>query len=356
MTNNNSWTSPSGVEVKIDPFMSMGWKFTKLWMTEVVGGTIAEGSVSLLGIGSELSLQSVTEVHNIKISLKSPGGGPTYEIFGFITTRSWTQNALDIKFLCIPDRRFFTEPLVTLQTDITDALGQLWNGDNIDIRCKSDINNDVTIQQLGESNYSLCKRLALSFKKNSIFCFGVEKFMIKDIVGINSRGEEEPKELILGDGQVTQTSGYNMNYSYKLYKEAENPWGNEDYSSSKQSKGITALTFNDDYYLVSPGHYNLLENYVHNKRLMESRMYTSLTILTPDTLPIFKIGDTFLYKRSTETTSNPFTKFFVSKMTYFISSEGEVDENGLQFSVKSVLRGFEDNREEFSPDETKYNQ
>jgi hypothetical protein len=210
------------------------------------------------------------------------------------------------------------------------------------------------IQQLGESNYNLCKRLALSFKKNSIFCFGIEKFMIKDIVGINSRGEDEPKELILGDGQVTQTSGYNMNYSYKLYKEAENPWEDEDYSGIRHSGAVTALTFNDEYYLVSPKHYGLLENYIHNKRLMESRMYTSLTILTPDTLPIFKIGDTFLYKRSTEKSTNPFTKFFVSKMTYFISSEGDVDENGLQFSVKSVLRGFEDNKEEFSRDETKY--
>lgn len=354
----NGWTSPNGVVIDIQPFMSSGWKFTRLWMSEVVGGKIAEGEISLQAVGDDRSMELVTKTHYITISMKSPEGGVYYNsIKGFITTRSWTQNALDIKFLCIPDHKFFSEPLITLQTDPTDALKQLWgkeNQDSLHIRCKSDINNEVSLQQLGESNYKICKKLALSFKKNSIFCFGLEGFMIKDILGIDSQGREEPADLILGDGQVNQTSGYNLNYNYKIYKQVENPWEDEEYSGKKQTGLVTALTIDDEYYLVSPSHFGFLSNYVHNRNLMESRFYTSLTVVTPDALPKFKIGDTVKYKRSTEKNTNPFMTYFVSKMTYFISTEGDKDENGLQFSVTSILRGIGDTGKELSQDESKF--
>ena len=352
------WTSPSGVVVDIQPFMSSGWKFSRLRMTEVVGGKIAEGEISMQSIGSDDSLETITKINNFTIDISCPAGGQIYKIKGFIVSKNWTKNVMDIKFLCIPSRKFFSDPLITLQEDPETALKSLWgtnNEDTLDIRCKSDLNNEVKLQQLGESNYKACKKLAMSFKKNSIFCFGLEGFMIKDIIGINSKGNQEPEFLVLGDGEVLQTSGFNMNYEFKLYKNSQNAWtDDEEYSEKKQHSTLTALTINDEYYLVSKEHFGLLGNYVHNRNMMESRLHTSLTILTPNTLPNFKIGDTIKYRRSTDTASNPFELFFVSKMNYFISSEGDKDENGLQFSVSSILRGIGDKDQEFSMDDSKF--
>lgn len=352
------WTSPNGVVIDIQPFMSSGWTFSRLRMTEVVGGKIAEGEISLQSVGSDKSLEIITKVNNFTIDISNPNGGQTYKIHGFITSKNWTKTVMDIKFLCIPSRKFFSEPLITLQDDPETALKLLWgsnNGDTLDLRCKSDLNNEVKLQQLGESNYKACKKLAMSFKKNSIFCFGLEGFMIKDIVGINSKGKKEPECLVLGDGEVNQTSGFNMNYEFKLYKNSQNPWtDDEDYAEKKQHSTLTALTINDEYYLVSQEHFGLLGNYLHNRNLMESRFHTSLTILTPNTLPNFKIGDTIKYRRSTDSNTNPFELFFVSKMSYFISSEGDKDENGLQFSVSSILRGIGDKGQEFSMDDSRF--
>lgn len=352
-----AWTSSNGIEINIEPFMSEGWKFTQLKMTEIIGGSLAEGSISFEGDGSDRSLALVTGttmVSHIEITMKKKEGSQ-YDILGFITSRNWTLNALDINFVCVPDRRFFSEPKVMTQTDITSALHQLWPWDNIDIRCNSDIDDNIPLQQLGESNYSLCKKLAMSYKKNAIFAFGVEKFMIKDLVGIDSFGNEEPHELILGDGQVVQGSSYGMHYNYKLYKQTEDPWVEDDYSLAKVSKNVTALCVNDEYYLVSRDHWNLLSNYTHNTHLMKSRLFTSFNIITVNDLPDFRIGDTVRYKRSTEETTNPFTIFTISKMVYFISTEGsETDENGHNFSVTSVLRGIEEDKVIMPTDESRF--
>jgi hypothetical protein len=41
-------------------------------------------------------------------------------------------------------------------------------------------------------------------------------------------------------------------------------------------------------------------------------------------------------------------------MNYFISTEGDKDENGLQFSVSSILRGIGNKNNELSQDESEY--
>ena len=351
------WSSPCGVVVNIQPFMDNNWKFTKLTMSEVVGGKIAEGNISLRSVGSDESIDLIRKTNYVTITLSCPDGGQTYNIKGFITNKNWTKNVLDVKFLCIPNHKFFSEATITNQTDPLTALKQLWGKENeeqCDIRCKSDLNNEVSLQQLGESNYNICKTIAYSFKKNSIFCFGLEGFMIKDIIGINSKGNQEPEFLVLGDGEVNQTSGFNLNFNYKLYKLVENPWESEDYSEKKQHSKLTSLTIDNEYYLINRDHFGLLNNYVHNKNLMESKFQTSLTVLTADSLPNFKIGDTIKYRRSTDSQTNPFELFFVSKMSYFISTEGDTDENGLNFSVSSILRGIGDKGQELSQDGSKF--
>lgn len=354
----SGWVSPNGVEVDIQPFMSKGWQFITLRMVEVIGGKIAEGSISFRGIGDDESLKVITDLHNFTISIRKPEKkGVQYKIKAFITTRSWTLNYLDIKFVCIPDRKFFAEPRVLNQPDITTALKQLWpDPETLKLRCESDLANDTVIQQLGDSNYNLCKKLALSYKKNSIFCFGVEGFMIKDIIGKDSLGQDEPGSLVVGDGQVLQTSGYNLNYNFKIYKQPEDPWASEDYSEKKQSQKMTALTINEDYYLVNRDYHGLLGNYVHNKNLMESRMYSSFTVITPNDLPDFKIGDTVKYVKSTETkTSKPIDTFTVTKMSYFISTENtDKDEHGNNFSVTAIFRGIQEGGAEFPTDDSLY--
>ena len=87
---------------------------------------------------------------------------------------------------------------------------------------------------------------------------------------------------------------------------------------------------------------------------MESKLYSSLTIITPNTIPNFKIGDTVIYKRSTDKQKYDSDTFTISKMVFFISTEGEKDANGHEFSVTSVLRGVKENGEIMPTDDSFY--
>ena len=334
-----AWISSSGVTVDIGPFLKSGYKFRKLQLTESLGGIIASGGASLYCDGSNEALELITKTFNITITLKKKVG-VSYNIPAFITTKKFIKNILDIEFLCLPDKTFFSESEVLEWPDITTALESLWPGKK-DFRCESDINNEIKLFQTGENNYSICKRLAYSFKQKSIFAFGLEGFLIKDLVGIDSTGQNEPYWTIMGEEDVFQKSPYNLNYNYRLYKENINPW--EENYSDKESKNISVQILDNSYRIVHKDYYQLLDNYVYNTNLMSSKLYNSFTVVHPTTLPEFKIGDVIKYRRAGESSWMPITTFLVSQMDIFIATEKDKDENGLGFSVTSVLRGIEEN-------------
>jgi hypothetical protein len=344
MKSKKKWTSSGGVEIGIWPFFDTGYKLKKLTMFQSIGGIIASGTVSLYHDASDEALELVTDQYKIQIDLvDTREGGVSYEIPALITTRKFNKNSFSFNFMCVPGKEFFGDTTILEWSDIGDALNSLYPGKK-DIRCDSDINNQIKIFQSGESNYSLAKKLASSYKKKSIFCFGLEGFLLKDLIGTDSTGQKEPYWTIAGESGVAQLSPYTFNYDYKTYKENKDSW-EEDYSDVI-SENLRTQILDNRYNIVHKDYSQLLDNYSYNKNLMGNRMYNTFRIVQPNTLPKYKIGDVVKYKRMSEDTWMPITTFLVSRMDFFISVEAtDMDSNGLQFSVTSVLRGVEEGGE-----------
>lgn len=334
------YESPEGIIVDVDPFLSSGYRFLKLHLYEVLGGKLANGVIELVHLGSDSALELITTTHKftIKIDIRD---GLNYEIPCFIVNKKYLKNYLTLEFVCIEDKKFFTEPLSLDYPDITTALNSVYPG-KIDLRCESDINNEVKVYQNGETSYDFCTRLSYSFKQKTVFSYSWDGFMLKEIPGIDSSGKQEPSMGIILPGGAFQCDPYNLNYDKRLFYPPLDAWETEDYSEAPKSTGINSMYDFDGYYLVAADHKQLLDNYLYNRRFMNTPLYTSFRIVCTE-WPKYKIGDIITLRRLDETNQPPFTKFLVSSNEMFLAVDGAdiVDENGFTFSFTSMLRGIE---------------
>lgn len=340
------YTNSYGVTVNFTPWFDSGYRFTKLHMYEEIGGALSGGSISLEYDGSPEALELITTQYTGTIEIEQEGGN-IYSVPVFITSRNFFKNFMTLEFVCISDKKFFTELVSTEWTDIGGAIQSLYPGKQ-DIRCESDINNGVKIFQNGETNYSMCTKLAYSFKHGTIFAYGFDGLLIKELIGKDSGGNQEPFWEIIGEQEVHQVDSYATVYDKRLYYKPLNPWENDpntDYSTG-MALGNRAMLFYSNYSIVGTDYYQLLDNYYYNKRYMDSNMFTSFRVVDLK-IPGYRIGDVLKYTRGEEETKLPFDTFLVRSNELFIAIEGSdvVDENGLSFSWTSKFMGIQENGE-----------
>ena len=338
------------VSVKLEPWESKGYTIAYLHIFEVLGGLIANGDMELWYPNTDEALKLVTEEQTGILELKdSKKKGLTYKIPIFINSRSFFENILKINFTCISDKGFYTNRISLEHTDIGSAITSLYPGTK-DIRTKSDVNNGIPIYQNDETNYTLCERLAYSYKRNSIFTFGMEGFMIKDTIGINSLGNDEHSSILEFTGMLDMdnTEMYKLNYNQKLNTTPFNPWEDKDEATTKkdytnlQPINCRSIINYTDYHIVGTDYYQLHNNYEYNYNFLNSTYYTSFTITGVD-MPSYKIGDILTYKRANQKTSYPFTKFIVASNEVFWSQNGASKRapHGNQFEWSSKLLGIQ---------------
>lgn len=341
-----------GISAALSPWGENGYSISSLHIFECLGGDLAYGNMELLYPNLDEAEKLITEEQTGLIKLKdSKENGLEYKIPIFIDSRSFFENIMMVKFTCIKDKKFYTDRISLEHSDITNALESLYPGKNIDIRTKSDVNNNIPIYQVDETNYTLCKRLAYSFKKDSIFSFGMEGFMLKDTIGINSLGKDERSYVLelKGGFDMDNTKMYKLNYNRILNTTPFNPWrdrnesetGNKDYEDL-EPLNCTSLINYTSYSIMGTDYYQLENNYQYNYNFLNSDYYTSLEI-TGVSMPNYKIGDLITYQRASQKTSYPFTKFIVASNEVFFSQNGasQVGPHGKQFEWTSTLLGIE---------------
>lgn len=343
-----------GVSVKFSPWEDKGYFVASLHIFECLGGDIAHGDMELWYPDTDEASELVTEQQTGEIELKdTKKGGLTYKIPIFIESRSFFENVMKIRFTCIKNKDFYTKRISIEHVDIGTALRDLYPGEK-DIRTNSDVNNNIPIYQTDETNYSLCKRLAYSFKKKSIFAFGMEGFMLKDTVGKNSLGNDEKSSEFefIGMLDMDNTKMYKLNYNRILNTKPFNPWedkdesatNNKDYSNLRPTNCRAAINYTT-YSIMGTDYYQLQDNYNYNYNFMNSDYYTSFTITGVD-MPLYKIGDILTYKRANQKSSYPFTKFLVASNEVFFSQNGASTRgpHGKPFEWSSKLLGIEEGK------------
>lgn len=336
------YTNSYKVTIDFLPWFEEGYYFTRLHMYEELGGKISGGTIELEHNGSEKALKLITDQYTGQLSIEQDGGN-IYDISVFITNKRFYNNFVTLEFVCISDKKFFTDTISTEWTDIGGAIESLYPGPK-DIRCESDINNGVKIFQNSESNYSLCTKLAYSFKHSTIFAYGFSGLLLKEIVGIDSGGNKEPYYEINSKVEIHQIDSYTSTYNKRLYYLPLNPWEEnevQDYTEL-QGKNLRTGMFYNDYQIVGKDYEQMMNNYWFNKRYMESDLYTAMRVVDLN-IPVYRLGDVLKYKADEKDLKLPFDLYLVRSNELFFAKEGSsvVDANGLSFSWTSKFIGIQ---------------
>ena len=346
----------TGLSIEFTPWTDNNmFKITKLHLYEDLGGKLAHGNVDLIRSSSEEALKLITEQNTGTIVLKNnKPGGLTYEIPVFISSRSHLKYGISLELNCIPDIDFLTKRITETYDDIESAIDLTYPGKK-DIRTKPDssVTSNKEVQNY-QTNAEFCSRLCGSFKQGIVYAFGWEGLLIKDIVGKDSFGNDEPNIILENGVSMTMASCHKYNYNYNL-NEINEPFrpfsdseksitGSKDYIESEPIN-VTAILSKDEYHIVGKDYLSHLSNWKYNQRIFDSNLYSSFIIKGVD-MPNFKLGDviTFYQSRSDTDAQTPYKYFLVKSNEFFYSNEDSdtVDQNGLKLSWTTMLVGLED--------------
>lgn len=346
------YENPYGISIKIPEFLDNGFAFRSLHMYEEIGGRLAKGQLNMTFEGKDETLKILQEQNTGTMELVKEGGN-IYKIPFFITKREFMDNNCTFDFYCIPSRDFFTTLKSTVWEDITGAINSLYPGQK-DIRCESDVNNGVEFHQQRETDHEFLTRLCSSFKHDIVFAFGFEGLMLKETIGKDHTGKDEPDEekKIWGGQEVAQTTNYRFPYNNLLYEAPINPWTEYEEEGKEslpdrtglESKNCCCMRTYGEYRIMGKEFYQALENRRFNLRYLDSNIFTDLVIVDTD-MPLWKIGDVVYYSRRENMENNPnppFDLFLVKSNEVFFSMEGNplTDPNGLKFSWTTKLIGL----------------
>ena len=115
------YTNSYKVSINFTPWFDSGYRFDNIHMYEELGGTIASGEISMSHDGSGEALKLITDQYTGQITLEKEGGN-VYSIDIFIINKKYFKNFLTLNFICIKDKKFYTELIQAEWDDITSAI------------------------------------------------------------------------------------------------------------------------------------------------------------------------------------------------------------------------------------------
>lgn len=350
-----------GITVNFQPWFASGFRFTRLYLYEEIGGKVAHGEIDLEMDGSEEAINMVTKEKTGTLTLQDENG-PNLTIPLFITDAIQEHNYVRMSFLCINAIDFVEVDVTTIwDKPIKKVIEALYPG-KIDIRdgCEPDIQNDPLYYQNKETNKEICERLCYSYKKDCIFAFGLEGLLIKDTLGMkNSWGKDEGPDsnkldIRVNTNETTQRDAFaNPNFKRTLYQLPINLW--EDTESKAAIKDYTEyepVNFNimakyRERYYMHKDYYQLWYNYTYNWVYQHSKYYQEISVIHRN-MPKYKIGDVLLYRNeqfTSEETKWKWKYYLVRSNEIFLSTDHSdmFDEYGQRYGWTSKLVALEEN-------------
>lgn len=349
------------ITVNLQPWFKNGFRFTRLYLYEEIGGKVAHGELDLIYDGSEEAFKLLSEQKTAMLTLQEEEG-PNLTIPIFFTNIVQDHNRVYTTFLCIQAIDFVDVDITTVwEMPIKDVINALYPG-NVDIRdgCEPDIQSDPLYYQNKETNKDLCERLCYSYKKDCIFAFGFEGLMIKDTMGMkNSKGKDESDENNLPDLRVdiqgsTQRSAFtNSNFKRSLYQLPINLWEDteqkvaiKDYTDY-ESLNLNVMAKYRNRYYMHKDYYQLWYNYTYNWVYQHSTYYQEISVIHRF-MPRYKIGDVVYYTNEQFTSENTkwdYKYYLVRSNEIFLSTDQSdvYDEYGLRYGWTSKLVALQEN-------------
>jgi len=341
------------VSIEFKPWTDNKCRITRLQMIEQLGGEIPNGEIDMILSDDDETEKLITSQNTGTISiLDEKPYGLKYETQVYITEREYYNNILNIKFVCIDNLDFFIKRVTTYhQGGIRSTIESLYPGKS-DIRIEPSWNDEETpLYQNCETGYEMCKRLCYSYKDNSIFAFGWDGLLLKDMCGdFDSEGNVEPCLVLETDRLSVQTQTYNLSYNKYVNSQSFSCWedteesttGNTDYSSVV-SKNCKVMMNYKKYQVMGTKTADLIDSAWNNVNRMNFNGYSCIKIVQPD-LPHYRLGDVVIYQRANQERVLPWKNYLITSNELFFSADAnrKMDENGLRFSFTSKLYGLQD--------------
>ena len=343
------------VSLEFKPWTDLKYRITRLQMIEQLGGEIPNGEIDMI-LGNDPDDKEteklITEQNTGTISiLDEKPDGLSFNVEVYITKRDYYENILKIKFVCINNLEFFTKRITTThQGGIKSTIESLYPGPK-DIRIEPSGNDVPILYQNCETGYEMCKRLCYSYKDKSIFAFGWDGLLIKDMCGdFDHEGNKEPTLELETDRLSVQTQTYNLEYNKRVNNQSFNAWedqensttGNSDFTSVV-SKNCRVMMNYKKYQVMGKDSTEFIGNAWNNLDRMNSDGYSCLKIVQTD-MPHYKLGDVVIYKRALQEKSLPWKNYLITSNELFFSTDANkvMDEHGLRFSWTSKLYGLDE--------------
>lgn len=375
------------VSVSLSPWTDKGnngirFNLFRLHIQESIYGRIPGGEAELIYQRTDEALEMIRNQETGTIEIQdNKEDGISYKFNIFITKRNTFNDILSIEFICIPGKdaksdtlergkQFYTKLLSETYPDIWSAIDSSYPG-NKDKRVETNVPDTVKIFRDNETSYDFVKRLGFSWKNSSVFAFGWDGFLLKEIIGINSFGkrEEEDNQIkkIFGDRKEwtqisSKSSKYNVSLNTVLFNPWKDPYKNEEkkdlwksvtpenkYEKLEPNLVTSSITGDREYVIHDPKYYILEENRIDCESFSKAKGYGSIVILGQDIPKDWKLGDTVLYSRKKDEESWDIhdKKCIVASNELFFSQEGstKTGPHNLPFEWQTVLWGVDSSDE-----------
>lgn len=363
----DSFKTSYGITVKFTPWFSSGFRFTKLTLKEELGGKLASGSIDLITDRSNGALELLKNEKKGELTLTDEFG-QTLVIPILITNKSHTNNYLTLDFFCgITNSEFFDINKTRIhEKPIKEVIKSLYPG-KVDIRpdCETDLQldppPDYFYKQNQESDYNLCTKLCMAYKKDCIFTYGLEGLMVKDTYGNkNSKGLhdstcETQMRITLDTAHVVQRDSMKRplekpalyDFPVDLWEDTEPKVAIKDYTEW-EPVNFKCMAKMDERHIMHKDYYQLDYNFAYNREHQESIMFNQIIITNRD-MPSYRIGDALYVKNAPMIAEKSFgqwswKKYLVKTNEIFLAIDeaGYLDEDGQLFGWTSKLVAYEE--------------
>lgn len=352
------WTNSKGISVEIKPFsLDKNFKFRLLILRESLGGGLAEGEVRIKAEEMPVGEELFRSQNAIQIIIKQEEPVDSYTVNGFIVERDWDPGTgiMNFKFVCVPmvngesKRDFFSTPrsMIYSGMSVKDIVQKIWGPDRVRFGTEAENagTGSIDMYQIHETDSQFLEKLLYGYLKNSVFAFGIEGLLVKKICDRDRLHPDqiEPCRECLGGETAFSDNVVSAKYSPRLYKDILNPCldSKEACPGEEISVNHQLELFDNEYRVFRKEYAEMQENWRHNYELLHSALYSTLIIKYTNSLPPWRLGDTFRYRKASEDNITNVDSFICTNNEIFISADPAfTTPEGFEFLVSSNIRGI----------------
>jgi hypothetical protein len=351
------WLS-NQIHIEIDPFKPDKFRFIYFEVDEWMGGQLPKGKLQMRATELPKQEKVIERTDFFKVTIEQDDPVDKYEIYCFVIGREWSpaNGEFLLDFVCVPNTdegktgTFYTMSRRKLFRDkkIKEVIEATWK-DLGPPRFRWKTDADPPPEDWWQDRWSdleFLRRLCLSVKTNTLYCFDIEGLMIKDIYWFDRvTGKPEPHRVATGyESHQPVQDNITSRHNYKLYRDIENPCTEKDYKYGREISKNLQLEIHEDTYRVFHKDFERRQGvYKYNSRLLDTNLYSGVVLRYTDNLPPLRLMDTIKYGKGNEEEEPTISIYTVTSAHFFISGDtAHRDEMGSMCSFEFVLRGTED--------------